>query len=127
MNRVAGRCTAVIAATLVGACVFGPGHPRTWAVGVVSANGASPIAGATVSLFSTKAVTPSSGCFKLQLSSALPLTLAASAPGYKPVEVPAKFGFYRVEVTLEPESSNRASSITWRPSSEGEVLHATCA
>ncbi len=116
--------TAVV--PVLGACAFGPGHPRTWVYGVVHGPQALPISGATVSLYSGKAVSSASGCFKLQLPSALPLSLAASAPSYKPVEVPAKFGFYRVEVALESSASTKLSSITWFEASESEVKNATC-
>jgi hypothetical protein len=85
-----------------------------------------PIAGAKVSMYSSKTVSSSNGCFKLSLSSALPLTFSVTSPGFKAIEVPAQFGFYRVEVGLEPQSSSRQSNVVWHLAPEDEVLSATC-
>ncbi len=116
---------AALASVLV-ACVFGPGHPRTWIYGVVSTPHAVAVSGATISLYSGRTASSANGCFKLQLPSALPLALSVSAPGYKSIEVPAKFGFYRVEVMLEGADSLNPSSVTWIETSESEVGNATC-
>ncbi|RYX80126.1 hypothetical protein EON83_29955 [bacterium] len=124
--RYLASSVATAAVVFLSACAFGPGHPRTWVYGVVHGSAALPINGATISLYSGKTVASKTGCFKLQLSSALPLSLSASAPGYKPIEVPAKFGFYRVEVTLENSESIKPSSVSWHESSESEVANAAC-
>lgn len=123
------RCRLLINTALalaLSACALGPGHPRTWVYGVVSGADAAPLSGAVVFLYSGKTTTSANGCFKLQLSSALPLTLAASAPGHKAIEVPAKFGFYRVAVVLESSVSSKQSAVTWFEASESEVQRADC-
>jgi hypothetical protein len=50
----------------------------------------------------------------MRLASAYPLTFTAAALGYKALEVPAKFGDYRLAVVLSPESSTTNSSVVWR-------------
>lgn len=117
---------ATALAPALSGCALGPGHPRTWVYGVVKESDAAPIGGAAISLYSGKAIAAANGCFKLQLSSALPLTLSAAAVGHKSVEAPAKFGFYRVEVVLEKSSSVKQGSITWFEASESEVQNAAC-
>ena len=123
LSSIAMATTAI---SLLSACAFGPGHPRTWVYGVVNESGALPVEGAAVSLYSGQTVTSKVGCFKLQLSSALPLTLSATAQGYKAFEVPAKFGFYRVVIELEKPGSKHDSSILWREVPQAEVQNATC-
>jgi hypothetical protein len=80
----------------------------------LAAPSGTPLVGATVSLYSSKAVSNASGCFKMRLASAYPLTFTAAALGYKAIEVPAKFGDYRLAVVLSPESSTTNSSVVWR-------------
>jgi len=63
----------------------------------------------------------------VHLSSAYPLTFSVSAPGFKQVEVPAKFGFYKLVVALAPEESDESSSVEWHETSESEFHDApTC-
>jgi hypothetical protein len=60
------------------------------------------------------------GCFREHRVSAEPLALSASAPGYKSVSVPARFGYYRLVVTLARDGEAGSSNVTWVPISEQE-------
>ncbi len=126
MRSVTSSVTILLSAFLAGCCAFVPCHPGTWVFGTVSvAQSSSPVSGATISLFNSKLVSSSSGCFKVHLSSAYPLTFSVSAPGYKRVEVPAKFGFYKLAVALAPEQSSESSSVEWHETSESEFHNAS--
>jgi hypothetical protein len=127
MRPVLWFASASFTASLAGCCAFVPCHPGTSVLGtVLEAQSHAPIPGATVGLFGSKLASSSTGCFKLHLASALPLTLTASAPGYKSVEVPANFGSQKVTILLVPQSSSSSSSVTWQATSEAEVRNATC-
>ncbi len=117
----------LITVSLVGCCAFVPCHPSTSIFGTVLVKKSlNPVSDATISLFNSKLVSTSSGCFKAHVSAAYPLTLSVSAPGYKPVEAPAKFGFYKLSVVLTPEQALESSSIDWHEISEAEFRSAGC-
>lgn len=119
-----GRCTMPVlprsvAVSVAGAvlatscCAFVPCHPGARIVGKVEAQG-QPIAGATIVLFAHAQTSDATGCFYFDLASAYPLTLSASADGYRPVEAPAKFGFFHVTVDLSAAGSASPSEVHWR-------------
>lgn len=105
---------------LAGCCAFVPCHPGTWVVGVVTESNGQVVAGSSVSLYGSRSEVGSGGCFREHRSSAKPLTLSVSAPGFKPVADPARFGFYRLSVTLVRESEAGASKVTWESITEQE-------
>jgi hypothetical protein len=120
MHRLAQATTAVCIALLSGCCAIYPCHPGLSVHGtVVSTDTHQPINGISVGLFGTKVTCPSSE-FRIHLSSALPFTLSVSASGYKPIEVPAKFGYYQARVVLAPSQTIGASTVEWVEISELE-------
>jgi hypothetical protein len=120
MRRLAQSTSAIFAALLTGCCAIYPCHPGLSVHGlVVSEDTHKPINGISIGLFGTKVTCPSNE-FRIHLSSALPLTLSVSASGYKPIEAPAKFGYYQARVVLAPNQTNGASTVEWVEISELE-------
>jgi hypothetical protein len=58
----------------------------------------------------------------MYVASAEPLTFAVAAPGFKPVAVPAKFGFYRMTVKLPPAAVQGNAEVTWVSITEQEFM-----
>lgn len=91
-----------------------PCHPGTWALGSVSDTMGEPIKNATVSLYGSKQITNSEGCFKFSLADGLPFTFTAAAIGYKSIEVPSKAGHFYITVKLAALNSNNSSEVIWK-------------
>jgi hypothetical protein len=104
--------------------MFMPCHPGTWALGFVTDINGKPIENATVSLYGSKQITTSNGCFNFALADALPFTFTAEAIGYKPIEVPRKIGYYFISVKLVPMNSNNSSEVIWEKISRKEYSKA---
>ena len=109
---------------LTGCCMFMPCHPGTWAFGSVTDFKGQPIEYATVSLYGSKQITNSEGCFNFSLADALPFTFTATATGYKSIEVPSKPGHYHVRVKLAPMDSSNSSEVIWKKISTEEYNEA---
>jgi hypothetical protein len=107
---------------LTGCCMFMPCHPGTWMTGFVTDMNGKPIENATVSLYGSKQITTSKGCFKFALADALPFTFTAEAVGYQPIEVPRKIGYYFISVRLAPLNSNNTSEVIWEKVSNKEYI-----
>lgn len=115
----------VVAGLMSGCCMFFPCHPALWAYGKVTEAGtATPIVGASVSVFGTTVRTGSDGCFKLQLADGLPFEFTVKNPGDKPAVSTPPRGHYRVSVELAPEGSDRVSVISWAASKEQAFISA---
>jgi hypothetical protein len=120
MHRAQLIASFVALSTLAGCCAFVPCHPGTWVVGAVTSSTGQQPAGAEVSLYGSKSMVGQAGCIREHRASAEPLALSASAPGYKSVSVPARFGFYRLVVNLAKDGELGSSNVTWVPISEQE-------
>jgi len=124
MHRLAQSALYALVALFSGCCSIYPCHPGLSVHGIASsADTHQPVNGISINLFGTK-VACSSNEFKIHLSSALPLTLSVSAHGYKPIEVPAKFGYYEAKIALTQDQSSGASSVEWIEISESEFRNA---
>jgi hypothetical protein len=104
--------------TLAGCCYFAPCHPGTHLVGFVRSPEGRAIETATLTLHGNSRPVGEGGCFAFRATSALPLNLRATAPGYRPFEVPAKYGAYEVTILLEPADSQKQGKATWRKITE---------
>jgi hypothetical protein len=126
-RQVSGRLVAMKPLSLVllavallpGCCMLMPCHRGLWAYGTVTEAGtATPIVGASVSVFGTSFRTGAGGCLKLQLADARPFEFTVKNPGDKPAVSTAPTGYFRVSVELAPEGSERVSAISWTASKE---------
>jgi hypothetical protein len=117
---------AASALALSGCCGFVACHPATAVVGnVVTEHGVAPQS-FRVSLYGSILSTNAAGCFKSRVADALPFTLVTSSEGFKPAEVEAKRGFYRVKVVLAPVGSSQSSRVEWTAISASEYDAASC-
>ena len=105
---------ALLTLKLGDCCAFVPCHPGTWIVGSVKALTDEAIPGAQVKLFGERFISKSGGCIAIHESDAIPHTLAIEANGFKPIEVPAKFGHFEVQVKLAPTNSDSTGAVTWK-------------
>jgi len=67
---------------------------------------------------------PRGGCFTIHQADALPHALVIVADGFKPIEVPAKFGHFEVQVKLAPSNSESAGEVVWKSITEDAYLRA---
>ena len=118
-----------LAALLTGCCSFTPCHFGTKIVGSVTDVNGEPITGAQGSLYGRKFISKAGGCISIEAPDALPFTLAFTAQGYVPIEVPAKPGFYIVRVKLAPAGSTLSGQVVSEELTEREyraVLNKKC-
>jgi hypothetical protein len=101
-----------------GCCYFRPCDPFTDVVGVVRSADGRAIETATVSLFTSSRSVGKSGCFAFRRGSNFPEKLAATAPGYRPLEAPVKHGMHHATIVLEAVNSPKTSRVSWRKISE---------
>lgn len=117
---------AAIAATLSGCCALAPCHPSAALVGAVVTTNGVPVEASRITLYGSKIRTNANGCFKARLPDALPFTFAATAEGYKSIEVTARPGTYRAQISLASTKSPEVSRIEWSAISTLEYENFSC-
>jgi hypothetical protein len=110
-------------------CMFAPCDLSGEIVATVRDPSGAPIGDALVEASSSEELTRSDGCADVHTLTSGPgkfamgwhdVDLRATKDGYKPYEGSEDFGYYRVEITLEPTASSRASTATWKALSDDE-------
>jgi hypothetical protein len=75
----------------------------------------TPLSGVHVVVLGRAGDTDKNGCVELEsVIDAHELDLRATATGYKPLDQKKPYGFYDIDVVLEPATSARPSSGTWK-------------
>ena len=108
-----------------GCCALAPCHPATSLVGTVTTVGGLPVGNAMIALYGSSVVTAKSGCFRMSVSDGIPFNFTVTAKGYKPVEMKAKRGIYRVATKLALDNVSEQSRTEWSSISEGAFHDAT--
>jgi hypothetical protein len=90
----------------------------------VTAPSGAPLRGAHVDVLGNAGETDENGCVELQgVTHTHKLELHATAPEYKPYDQQKPYNLYEVDIVLQPVTSAKSSSGTWKTqSSQGGLL-----
>jgi hypothetical protein len=103
-------------------CWFVPCDRRLHVSGHAFDNQHHPVSQASVTFYGVTKETPEDGCFYFDgLLAAQGLNVQVVKAGYKPYREGKEFAYFDIEVTLEPENSDRPSSGSWRELSRDEL------
>jgi hypothetical protein len=126
-HRFLGLAVVVLAMLPVGGCNIGcwfmPCSVSTIVVTTVRDPSGAPLPGVRVDVEAPSGETDAGGCVVVDGHAARPhdLFLRATKDGYKDYEGSRPWNAYRVDITLEPQSSAGASTATWQVPSSGNV------
>ena len=112
-------CSLLLSGCNLG-CMFMPCEGSLDAGVTVKDPAGAALGGVEVTVLGDSAETDSDGCVAIHTIYHAPIirrvpnvTLSAERAGYKPLSAERPFGFYRIDVTLQPAGSSKPSSAVW--------------